>query len=222
MEITFLNYKLVKIQSKDIELLRNWRNNEVQHFMIYKEYITEEMQQKWFESIDNYNNFFFIIYKDDKAIGLIDIKNIDWKLLTADTGIYIAIQKYRESEAPIASVVMSAVFMKNILQINTVYGKSLSNNKSAIAYNLSIGFKIVEKSKDVVIMSIDVQNTGYDNALNLIDKLRRININEHSKDMCLIISKEEFEKDTTTQWLIENKIKPQFPNFNLNETLILL
>lgn len=63
MEIHFLNYSLIKIQKHHLELLRNWRNNEVREFMIYQEYISETMQQEWFDSINNQNNFYFLISK---------------------------------------------------------------------------------------------------------------------------------------------------------------
>ncbi|MFM7472319.1 MAG: hypothetical protein ACKO00_00160 [Crocinitomicaceae bacterium] len=46
--------ELRRLQLEDIELIRKWRNEaHVAQQMIYREYITTEMQLKWFNSINN-------------------------------------------------------------------------------------------------------------------------------------------------------------------------
>lgn len=224
MEIHFLNYSLVKLQRKDLELLRNWRNNEVHAFMIHKEYITEEMQQKWFEQIDNHHNFFFLIYKENEPVGLIDIKNIDWNMHAADTGIFIANEDYRESVVPLAATVMSAAFIAKILQLQTVYGKVLVDNKRAIAYNLSTGFKIISKEDKIVTMCIDNQHKAIENIIQLKNKLVQLHKDIADKDsnVSLYISKLADEQDKVLQWLIEHKIQTAFSSFKKNEPLNIL
>jgi hypothetical protein len=46
--------------------------------MFYKGEITPQMQDEWFESIDNEQNFFFLIYHKQQPVGLINISSIDW------------------------------------------------------------------------------------------------------------------------------------------------
>lgn len=155
MEIHFLNYSLIKIQKHHLELLRNWRNNEVREFMIYQEYISETMQQEWFDSINNQNNFYFLISKKEIPVGLIDIKNINWNDNTAETGIYIANPESRLSDVSSIAIVMSAAFIAKILHLKSIYGKVLSSNKQAIAFNLASGFKIISKEDNIVTMAIE-------------------------------------------------------------------
>ena len=69
---------LTRLREDDIELVRKWRNSPgIQQYMEYREFITEEMQKKWFESINNLQNFYFIIEYENKKIGLINTSNID-------------------------------------------------------------------------------------------------------------------------------------------------
>ena len=55
-----------------IEMLRQWRNDpKIQQHMFYREYITPEMQERWFANLDQHTNFYFIVEYDGKEIGLI-------------------------------------------------------------------------------------------------------------------------------------------------------
>lgn len=223
MLIQFLDYSLKKVQNEDLELLRNWRNNDVLEFMINKEYITAQMQQLWFERINNRNNFFFIIYKLNEPVGLIDIKEINWNLLTAETGIYIANNKHRESETPLMATIMSAAFIAKILRLQKLLGKVLSSNKKAIAYNLSTGFKIINKESDIVTMCIDNYKV-LDKIIELKDKLLHLQKDKYKIDthIILLINKQIAEDDIGVKWLIENKIKKYFPHFEIDTPINLL
>ena len=63
--ITLTDYgvKLVQLTEDKIELVRQWRNSDkIKKYMEYRDYISPEMQQKWFNKISNTtNDFFFII-----------------------------------------------------------------------------------------------------------------------------------------------------------------
>ena len=207
MELHFLYYSIKKIQHSDLELLRKWRNEDVLEFMINKEYISTEMQLKWFESIDNIYNFFFIIMKGNEQIGLIDVKNIDWLSGNADTGIFIANPTYRESEVPIAATVLSAVFISKILKLKTIHGIVHSENKRAINFNLSTGFKITSEHDNLVEMSIE----NIEQSLTIINKLKNklivLSKQNENKDIILFISKKSAQNDNSVKWLIQNKIK---------------
>ena len=73
MKISKYGIDLVRLTEEDIEMLRQWRNSpQIQQFMEYREEITAEMQKKWFDSINNVNNFYFIIHFEGQKIGLIN------------------------------------------------------------------------------------------------------------------------------------------------------
>lgn len=222
MEIHFLNYSLVKIQKQHLELLRNWRNNEVREFMIYQDYITENMQQEWFENINNHHNFYFLISKKNTPVGLIDIKNVNWSDNIAETGIYIANPEFRLSDVSSIATVMSAAFIAKILHLKSIYGKVLSSNKQAIAFNVSTGFKITKQEDNVATMTIESIKAAFLEIIKLKEKLCEIHKKETNTDVKLLIKSTSLKEDKTLNWLIENKIKKYCPKFQLDEELLLL
>ena len=96
---------LRRLAAEDIELVRQWRNDaEVNQYMEYREYITAEMQQKWFRSIDNNQNLFYVIEYKGEKIGLISTFGIDWNKMQAECGIFIWAKKYWQSVVPVFAV----------------------------------------------------------------------------------------------------------------------
>jgi len=66
---------LTRIDEANIELVRYWRNqSDIINFMEYKNYITPSNQKKWFASVNNKWNYYFIIEFENKKIGLINVK----------------------------------------------------------------------------------------------------------------------------------------------------
>ena len=112
MKLIKYGLTLKRLTKEDIELLRNWRNSEsVNRFMEYREYITPEMQEKWFESINNPNNFYYIIIYNDEKIGLINDKGFDrFGKATSEAGLFIAVDKYKNTFVPVlASLILLEV-----------------------------------------------------------------------------------------------------------------
>ena len=84
MKITRYGITLERLEPHQSEMVRNWRNDpKISQFMFYKGEITSAMQQEWFDSINNEENFFFIIHYKSLPIGLINISSIDWENKTA-------------------------------------------------------------------------------------------------------------------------------------------
>ena len=100
------------MEADDAELIRQWRNDpKISKFMFYKGEITPAMQSEWFTSIDNEQNFFFLIYHNNSPAGLINISSIDWENKTAYTGLFIYDDKFLASDIPVmASLAMLDVF----------------------------------------------------------------------------------------------------------------
>lgn len=133
----------------DIELIRNWRNSsDVSQFMEYREHITPEMQEKWFNSINNFNNLYFIIEYKGEKIGLINGKDIDWEDRTMETGVFIANNKYINTEIPILAVLtFGELGVVTFELIATAH--ILKTNQRAKRYNKLIGFKLAEGQEDI-------------------------------------------------------------------------
>lgn len=130
--------------------------------MVYREHITEEMQKKWFQSVNNNNNLYFIIEYKGKKIGLINGKDIDWENKTMETGIFIWNKYYRKTHIPTICTMIFAEFgvaMGGLTPTATI----LRNNERALKYNKMLGFKIIEDDpdKEYVRLSLEQDNMGY-------------------------------------------------------------
>ena len=146
MKITRYGVTLERLQQEQTELVRQWRNDQkISRFMFYKGEITKDMQQEWYDSIDNEQNFFFLIHLKNIPVGLINISSIDWENKTAYTGLYIYDDKFLATDTPVmASLAMLDVFFL-LFDIQSVYAKVKGNNKAAHNYNSSLGFSRTKK-----------------------------------------------------------------------------
>ncbi len=140
-----------RLQEKDIELVRQWRNSEeVKNYMNFRDYITPEMQKKWFDSINNFNNFYFIIHYKGKKTGLGNIKNIDWNAPSGEAGIFIVEQKIAGSFLPVVGALSLSSLVFNIFNFKKLYAQIRKDNLRAKKFNRVFGYKIIpgEENKD--------------------------------------------------------------------------
>ena len=130
------------ISRGDIELVRKWRNSEeISRTMIYKEYITCEMQKKWFDSINNKYNLYFIIEYKGKKIGLINGKDIDYEKMSMETGVFYWDKSILKSHIPVICSLIFAEIGVKIFKL-TAYAKIRKDNTNARRFNKLLGFEV--------------------------------------------------------------------------------
>jgi len=62
MVLSNYDITLVRLTYDQLELVRNWRNDpKISQYMEFRDYITPEMQIKWFNKVNNRNNYYFVI-----------------------------------------------------------------------------------------------------------------------------------------------------------------
>jgi len=146
MKITRYGITLERLSESTIEIARQWRNDaKIARHMFYKGEITAEMQLEWFNSIDNEQNFFFLIYSNSQPVGIINISSIDWENKTAYTGLFIYDDQFLASDVPVrSSLAMLDVFFL-LFDMQVVYAKVKGSNKVAHRYNTSLGFNRTKK-----------------------------------------------------------------------------
>lgn len=141
---------LNRLTHDKIEMVRNWRNDpKIAKYMEYKDFITPEMQEKWFQKIDNDNNFYFIIEYGGKEIGLINVKNIDYNQKTGEGGIFIYDDEYLNTTIPFQISLCLSDFYFEILNLDKLICHILKDNKRAIKFNKMLGFKICENQENI-------------------------------------------------------------------------
>lgn len=144
--------QLKKITIDDIELIRTNRNLEnISSKMIYRDYISKEQQLKWFNSINNFDNFYYLINYNAQPIGLINDRNLDWKNLTSEAGLFIWENKYLKTIVPALATLTLIELGFEILSWNKTSIRVIESNKEGISYNKKIGFKTVNKENGIVL-----------------------------------------------------------------------
>jgi UDP-4-amino-4,6-dideoxy-N-acetyl-beta-L-altrosamine N-acetyltransferase len=140
---------LSQLQEADIQLVRQWRNDpEVGRFLLTQTNITEEQQEKWFKSLDTEHNKYFIIKYKEKKIGLCQLRFIDFKEETAEPGIFIYEEKYRNSILGFQAIFSLLDYAFYDLELEMVYADFLDSNQRAIKFNEAFGFEMADNGEE--------------------------------------------------------------------------
>ena len=170
MELNSYGLVLRRLTSNDIEMVRMWRNSdEVRQYMQFKEHITIEMQKKWFASLDSDRDYYFIIYKDSYPVGMTDIKHID-PSKSGDLGIFIADSESLEIPMLTYRAIFSTIdFAFHTLRLKKITASILGDNKRAIRFNKSFGFKEVDNSGELLYYTLSLED--YENSSKAIKRI---------------------------------------------------
>jgi UDP-4-amino-4,6-dideoxy-N-acetyl-beta-L-altrosamine N-acetyltransferase len=154
---------LTRLKEVDIELVRQMRNTEeIRKYMHYRDEISSEMQKKWFVSVNNGVNYYYIISHNGKKIGLIHGKNNDFEKGFCEGGIFIWDKVYIGTIIPsLASVILNDFTFVTFQALSTVYAKVVEGNKSAFEYNKLMGYEPCQplnNDKEVIWMKLTAEN----------------------------------------------------------------
>ncbi len=141
--------ELVRLTSDKIELLRAWRNEpKIKKHMFFDGEITANMQHKWFESIDNISNHYFLIRYHEEFVGLIHLSDLDFEKKDCFSGLFIYEDSLLGTDIPVrASLCFLDYFFSTDL-VYTFFAKTKMDNKVAINYNLALGFEIAGETEN--------------------------------------------------------------------------
>ena len=140
MNIKGKKVTLRAIEKEDLELMRNMLNDpEMESLVVGWAFpISRYQQEKWYENnINNMNNLRFIIEtKEDGAIGLITLTEIDWKNRKAINGIKILDKNSRKKGIGIDSLMAIMRYCFDELQLHRLETtRFLDNIASEKLYN---------------------------------------------------------------------------------------
>ena len=154
MEISNYNIKLIRVNETHLELLRGWRNSDfVKSKMIFSEHITPEMQKKWFESINNGQNYYFLAVSNNVNVGVMHVKNIENNI--GEGGIYLASADFENTDIVARMVLCFNDFVFDDLKLDYIYSQVKHDNQKAISSSLAQGcVKDEEKSTQEVVAFI--------------------------------------------------------------------
>lgn len=168
IELEGWGIKLTRLTEDKIEFVRDWRNKpEVQQYMVFRDYITPEMQKQWFSRISNSNNFYFILSKDGKDIGLINIKDIDYSKGEGESGSLIWDVSFRNMQIGTKSQILLTDFAFDSLKLNRLKATILENNVRSARLYLKFGYAQVAERKYLLL-----KENYYKHRIDILNKLK--------------------------------------------------
>lgn len=127
-----------------LEMVRLWRNQDfVRTNMQFKELLSRSDQERWFNSLDQSKNLYWVIRYNDYPIGLIHIKNIDLEEAKGEAGIFIGEPSYLEMPQPMLAILLMMELGFSVLKLKTLLAKIKSGNFHAIRFNERLGYQLI-------------------------------------------------------------------------------
>ncbi|HTL82858.1 MAG TPA: hypothetical protein VL651_14190 [Bacteroidia bacterium] len=150
MIINGYGVELIRLRHEHIELVRTMRNSEsVKKYMEYRDEITPDMQEKWFASVNNRNNNYFLICVDGEKIGVIYGSQIDWNTrTTGNGGIFIWNENFIGSNIPMTASLL-LLEINFLLGMQQTYVKILQDNDRAKQFNFSLGYRVLPGQENI-------------------------------------------------------------------------
>lgn len=191
MKLKFEDVLLERLKEEDIELVRQHRNSEdISQYMEYREHITPEMQKKWFDSINNNNNIYSMIYYQGKKIGLGNVKNINWDKNSMEAGIFIWDKEVQNTPVPVIGFLILGEFFIENLDLEG-FAHIMKTNKRAQRFNKQIGFELCEGQEGVENQLYKLTKESY---LEKAELLRKVFMKPDVKPTSvMILEKEDFD-----------------------------
>ncbi|NVO20914.1 MAG: GNAT family N-acetyltransferase [Bacteroidetes bacterium] len=155
---------LRRLTLEDIELVRQMRNSDdIRQVMQYRQEITPEMQLAWFERINNFENYYYIVEYQGEKIGLINDKNMDWDARTSESGVFFWDKDYIHTFIPILASLVMLEMGFYYLDWNTSYVHVMRDNPAAIAYTKQIGYVLCpgQENEENQLYFLNRQNFEY-------------------------------------------------------------
>lgn len=109
----------------------------------------QNQQIKWFNGIDNINNFFFVASCQDAIVGVYKATNCDWMSRQLDSGLDV-FYKYRGKGYGKKILECGVDFCFEILNMNRLNAEILSNNIASKKCHEFCGFLEEGKKRDCI------------------------------------------------------------------------
>lgn len=140
MILQLRSVQLRKIAQEDIEVLRQWRNDEkIRKNMFYQEIISREMQLRWFEQLKA-TDFYFVIEHKSEGLGLINLCEDMNNTGEGEVGLYIHNENYWGSPIAVYASMALLKFAFEVRNLKKVRAKVRKDNNIAQHYNRQLGF----------------------------------------------------------------------------------
>lgn len=150
MKICKYGITLNRLTKEDLEFVRQKRNEkEALSSTEAPIEVTPEMQLEWFESVDNFENFYYVIEYKGSKIGMLNNKKVDWSARTSESSLFL----WEESLADTIVLSLAALCLIEIgfyyLNWKVCYIRIHNDNPKAVENAVKLGYELTEGKESV-------------------------------------------------------------------------
>ena len=160
IDISLIELKKIKVSHVTIDYLKWFESKSVKKFIQFKPNSLTELRNDVKKKINTKRSILFGIFlKKHKHIGNIYIHDINRFKGSAYLGILVGDTNYQGKGVGYIAIKYAINWLNKNLKINKIYLSVSLNNKPALKLYTKIGFKILKKNKNSIIMIYNfVQN----------------------------------------------------------------
>jgi UDP-4-amino-4,6-dideoxy-N-acetyl-beta-L-altrosamine N-acetyltransferase len=208
---------LRRLTRDDLELVRQKRNSEeIRQVMQFRDEITPEMQSEWFNTIDNFKNYYYIVEFEGKKVALINDKNMNWEERTSESGLFFWDMDYINTFIPILSSLVLLDVGFYYLEWNISYIHVMRDNFAAIGYARQIGYELCKGQEEEENQLYYLSRENFEKRGKNIRKAASTFKDEESGDGYLLLEPADYESGLAQR--IEEYFAQAGIHFNTRQT----
>lgn len=125
-----------------LEQVREWRNSpEIAQHMLDQRLISAEQQQAWFQGLNgDSSRFYWVVWFKEEAIGVVSLLNINQQTKTAEPGMYIVPERYRNNIVPFCVAFALNDYAFEELGLEQLLGKIFADNDASLRFHETSGY----------------------------------------------------------------------------------
>lgn len=144
--------ELHRLTHDDIELVRQMRNrDDIRLAMFDQHFISPEEQEAWFRSINNVNNYYFIVHHQGKKVGLASGKNVDWEKRESEGGLFIWEAALIGTPLPAIVSILMMELTFDWINLQQTLARVRPDHQKARQYHLSMGYAPTPNNDKLVL-----------------------------------------------------------------------
>ena len=151
--------RLSRLTVGKIEMVRIWRNDpKISQYMLFQDYITPQMQKKWFEKVNNDNNLYYIIEYKGREVGLINVKDIDREKGIGEGGIFIYDENLQNTDLAYRCHILLFDYVFGDCGLNGVLSEIQPTNQRAVRFATFLGSEITGETPECLYFLLSREN----------------------------------------------------------------
>lgn len=204
MIITKYGLRLTRINGTHLEELRQHRNSDfIKSKMFFQDHISLENQLIWFQKINNYTSYYFMVSYEGRNIGMVNGSIISLKAKTTKGGIFFWDNVALNSFLPVKVAVLMGDFTFLLFEMNATHAEVRSDNKAAIQFNKNLGYAVSSQECNKLRLVLKKQDFLKSKAKRLVQIISKNENDLKWDDIILtaqdIKNKEQLFREITTK-----------------------